>query len=908
MRRLHWTMLLLAATSSGPVAISACGGDDSGTTGGDGGAEVGPEVTADVAEEPEAAVDANEAGDASDAGDAGDTSDAGDAMDAADVFDAAACKALTVTAIKPAQGWNGIDVPVAITGSGFVPCGGDAGACTDEFALVVPCGADAGSDASADAGGDSSADASAADAGDAGACTAAYALTKVVVTSPTSAQAIVPQGGPIGGPYDLRDTQGPCAATLPKAYTILDQTVTVSKIVPAYGWTGDDTPVTVTGTGFVSTPRGFIDVPSMSPADQKLRSTAFVSSTSLTSIAASGLTAGGPYDVKIVNPDYTGGILKNAFTVVKNPIPSIQSVSPSQISTAGGPIVITGCNFRSPLTVKTIDSNNNIAQQTAGALSCNPPADGGPPPCPGGTSLCTLKATIGTIAVGAYVVRLTDNDEGTSGDYSALVVTDPSGKLGASGGWTLSGNHLATKRRSLATVSGRINDASRFLYAIGGEGDTASGANALSSIEVAPLDLYGTLGGWFTQRYTLTKARAGASAVQLGGYVYVFGGTSSSGGTGGIAPTGTALGGIERAKILDLTGVPAVADPAPGAAPPDAGGLPAGSWYYKVAAVRGGGDPDNPNGEELPSDEVVATLGSASTVTLSWTAPKNAANIDHYAIYRSASANGTSQSEVLLDNVTGTTYTDDGSKSPGSQAPLVRGSTGVFQVSTITLTTPRLDSSATIAPDPTGTLFVYITGGWGKCTGQSVAGGMKCYEYAPITSDGKTLGVFTQDSTHTFDTARFRHGSAPIDAADGYSNWPSGKSFVIVAGGYPSTLPQATAAEYAAVNPGGQLGAFTALSTQYGTKRDGTQILVANSFAYVFLGGSNGNYAASTEMTGIADVTTSPITTTSWSSASQSLATGEGRMGMTLESAYFYAIGGTTDDLDALDSVYTILY
>lgn len=55
--------------------------------------------------------------------------------------------------------------------------------------------------------------------------------------------------------------------------------------------------------------------------------------------------------------------------------------------------------------------------------------------------------------------------------------------------------------------------------------------------------------------------RSGLAVVQQGQYLYAIGGTSSTSGTGGTSPTGTPLGTIERAVILDPAGAPVLQDP-----------------------------------------------------------------------------------------------------------------------------------------------------------------------------------------------------------------------------------------------------------------------------------------------------------------------------------------------------------
>src|SRR5439155_8072331 len=116
------------------------------------------------------------------------------------------------------------------------------------------------------------------------------------------ATAVVPQGAALGGPYTLVDDQNGCRATLNGAYTTLPPSgsITIASVTPAYGWTGQDTPVTIVGSGFVSTPSAYIKVPGMTPAWRRLKNVAFTSSSSLTAVVPKGLTptpAGPKYSV-----------------------------------------------------------------------------------------------------------------------------------------------------------------------------------------------------------------------------------------------------------------------------------------------------------------------------------------------------------------------------------------------------------------------------------------------------------------------------------------------------------------------------------------------------------------------------------------------------------------------------------
>jgi len=240
------------------------------------------------------------------------------------------------------------------------------------------------------------------------------------------------------------------------------------------------------------------------------------------------------------------------------------------------------------------------------------------------------------------------------------------------------------------------------------------------------------------------------------------GGTSTKSGTEGNSPVGKPLGGIERAMILDPAQAPTLADPAVGGG----GTLPTGTYCYKVSAVMGMGDADNPKGETLASDERGGTLSGPGKISLSWAAVTGAA---YYRIYRTQAANGVSSTEVLLaDNVGATTYADDGTAMIGSDAsglatPLPIGSTGVW-VNQVNLVIPRLDGAAVIAPESNAQnspLHVYMIGGWADCTGNTIYGSASCYEYASINAKGDTLGAFIKDVVHVVANARVRFGASP---------------------------------------------------------------------------------------------------------------------------------------------------
>ena len=690
--------------------------------------------------------------------------------------------------------------------------------------------------------------------------------------------------------------------------------VDVTSVTPPFGWTGGKTAVTITGAGFVSTPTVFLrsDLDG-SVALLELSHAAFVSDTSITAIVPSGLAVGS-YDVVVVDPDGCAGELLGKFKITLNPPPQVTNVSPATGTTQTDvPVTITGCDFQANATLSLVDASGTVTAQSV----TTPAACTGAATCPDGSDVCTMSGVIGThsgsITAGDYLVRVSNPTDATYGDYSSFVITTPDGKL--VGNWAAASNTLNTGRRSLAVATGALDNANRFLYAIAGE-DSAGAA--LGTYEVASVDAFGRVGKWTTGRYPLTNARSGLTAVVQGRYVYAIGGTSSTGGTGGATPSGTPLatGTIEMAKILDPANAPILQDPP--SVTTGTGTLGTGAWYYKVSAQLDGTAPDNPNQESLPSDEVIASLSATGEVTLTWSVPASiTGHVTSFNIYRTATANDASQNEVLLKSGVSnaaTTFVDDGSLTAGTQKPLVIGETSAWSVPSVAaLARPRFNTAAAIAPDPSGALYVFVAGGYGKCSLAAASNAvMDCTESALISADGATLGAFTAELTHALAHPRMRHGLAAMTAANGPSGFGgdagANGAFLIAGGGY-NISGQGSTVEVTQVGTTGTIGSWSN-PTGFGNQRDGTQVQVANGYAYAFFGGMLPNYSQTSDLSPGAVITNgNTLTFGAWSnSGAGPLGSSLGRMGVTLQSAFFYAIGGTSNDTDALKTVYSIVY
>jgi hypothetical protein len=669
----------------------------------------------------------------------------------------------------------------------------------------------------------------------------------------------------------------------------------VATVTPKFGMTTDKTTLTETGAGFLATPKMYLR---SGAALTPLTSVAFVSSTSVSGVAPSGLAVG-TYDVLVVNPGDCAGVLAGSFKVVADPVPVVLTVTPATGTTQTDvPVTITGCNFPANATTFTVGATGVEVQHLN-----DPPAAGANDPLCNNTPLYTMTGTIQTktktLAAGAYVVRVKNPTNATYGDYSSFVVSNPTGNL--TGGWK-AGPSLVTGRRSLSLVAGRVDDARRFLYAVGGEN---AGGVPLKTVEVAPVDRFGQLGAWFVGKNQLVAARSGHDVVRQGKYLYALGGTSSTGGTGGAAPAGTPLASIERAVILDPSGAPKITDPVVTAG---GGTLAKGTFYYKVAAVLDATDPAT-EGETLASDEIVATLDAAGKVELTWTAPA-VGTATHYRVYRTTAADGTSGAEVLLkDNIASTTYTDTGADVPGTEKPMPLGSTGRWLTSATSLLHARVGAASVIAPDPTAARHLYVLGGYGQCV--AVTGVMDCYEHATISDDGATLGPAFVAGALPLTRGRMRHGAATMSVENGgpdfATNAGAGTAFVILGGGR-GVNTSANTVEYALVGAAGALGAFGNPTSGFANERDGMKLLVASGYGYALQGGNAPNYALTSDQSAPAVVTATTVSFANWANAGANLATKLGRHGAAAESAFFYVAGGTTNDNDALATVYQVLH
>lgn len=696
----------------------------------------------------------------------------------------------TITSVSPTTGSPGTSVTVTITGTGFLP-----GMTVTLDAMPAVTG------------------------------------TAISVSADgTSAMVTFDLTGVAGGTYSITvDNHDGCTATLANAFTV-GREFTITGIDPPFGCMCSDTSVTISSNaGFASTPTVQMVLHGTSTPIYSLKRVAFVDASTITAVVPAGLPLG-TYDVTVTNPASAGsfGTLANAFRVVQMPPPVITSVVPARApANTSVALDIYGSNFRTTATVQFVDSANAVVGT------------------PGTGTVVTsghITVTITTPGTdGAYLVRVTDTDEMTYSSWSAFIV----GAEGASGKLNAFATEpsLVTGRRMLAGVGAEDDLGNHFLYAIGGDTGGAT-PTVLASVEVAQQGKFGGLAAWRKEKTSndMTTVRDAAAAVAVAlpaqndpcapallcfppakTYIYVVGGRTQT----------TVLGSIERATVLRNADAPVVTTAAASAS---AGTLAAGTWYYKVSAVLGASDPDNPSGETLPSDEAIVTLSSSqSAIDLAWNAVPGAVT---YKIYRTAMVNGTSQGEVLIDTKNVTSYTDSGATA-GTEVPLPPGSLGTWQAQTATVS-PRWGHQAAVVIDnqgATGGRSLYVLGGMSDAASALLG----TIERSPIDAATGALGTFTSSG----DTAMTPNAffSLVVESAANVSGFATGAGgaaarFITLGGLVGTTASSEVTAS--PVTSGGGNGAWAAYGgAGSGLSRAGDMAVIASNKLF-WLGGAGG--------------------------------------------------------------------
>lgn len=691
--------------------------------------------------------------------------------------------------------------------------------------------------------------------------------------------------GQTEGPYDVVvKAKNGCQAELPgglQVVSTVDQTL-VTSVDPTFGWNKENTSVTINGAGFQSVPSVYlspVDAATGSAASG-LSSVAMKSDTQLTAVVPKGLPPGA-YNVIVVNPDGKVGVLQNlpgatgdkgGFFVTADAPPVVETISPLYVTNqAPASVTIDGTGFSNPKVT----------------LSCKEP--GGTVSTPSATtaagSATTFNATlnVANIAGGTICLVTVTNPDNSYYVFSAVGVSIPSANLNP----MVAGPPLNTARRAPAVAPGRATRSARFVYAIGGDGGTTSGA--LASVESTLMDVYGTPGSWFAQPVSLPGPRTLAGVARVGHFLYLVGGND------GKAPTNSAL----RAEVLQPANAPEIVDVGGRLGKND--GVGSGLWYYRVSAVMVADDASNPGGESLASDPLVVDLRQQKSnvaVTLYWNSVPGAAS---YRVYRNpkGTADESVESVVLLakDIQAGPAPSyEDASGTPAGDQPRPLGATGNW-ATLPTLTTAREALGVAAGQDPAdpSKWYLYALGGRAPAALAST-------ERLPITIaidattgiESHTVGAWTAGAN--LSTARSELTAYSVSHAEA-KNVPVPTTYIYAGAGAESTNFDA-----GAIAAGGALTWQTV--QKLSPPRQGYAGVAGAGFLFAF-GGSSTN--GDDSMQG-GQISTAPPDLTNWNNnGGARLVNPRYYAGGTVESAFIFLVGGISNGAATKTTERTVL-
>jgi hypothetical protein len=659
--------------------------------------------------------------------------------------------------------------------------------------------------------------------------------------------ATVPSGTP-AGTYDV-NVNGPGARTEPLsgALTVTNTTtLSLTGISPTFAWNQAASDHTVSGSPFVTGARTYL-VDQSSPSPAAIAEPCQFLRTGMLGIHVMSGLASGSYDLVVVNPDGSVGVLSGALTVTSAAPPAISAVTPLSIAnTSGQNLAITGSNFRSAA-VTVLDENGTEAPLTSGSCTA---------------STCSVTVNASGLTVGDTLVLRVTNGDGSCSEYGPITVTNGSAARPA----PVARSQLNTARRAPALAVARNASGGSFLYAIGGDNGTSAGA--LSSVEASAIDQFGNPGPSRTVN-PLPSPKTLLGAVGIGQYVYAIGGSDGK----------PAVASGYRAQVLDPSNAPEISGCTLALAA-GASHLGGGSWQYQVSAIFPTTDASNPGGESLGSFPVTVNVPATPgvTATLNWSAVPGA---NDYRVYRTATAGGTVP--VLLATTTGTNYTDDGSATTEAQAALTVGALGKW-AALPPMSSARAGAGAAVAYDPSNPSQAYIY----MMFGLNAAGAtLSNYEYLPvnINPDGSQAAGSWTTGTSTTSNPRWQLSAVSVTNAQA-SKVRAGTSYVYALSGTNAGGSTAYAVDAGQVGPGGDLGP---LSSQPAPQAAGAGVAALNNRLYVFGGVNNAPSSSILQATII-----SPPTLRPWKNVGTSLPEPLSLPGSAANGGVRYLAGGTT--------------
>jgi glucose/arabinose dehydrogenase len=361
------------------------------------------------------------------------------------------------------------------------------------------------------------------------AATGVVVVNSTTITATTGAHA----AGTVNVVVTNTDAQ---TGTLTNGYTYSATAPTVTSISPTSGPAAGGTPVTITGTNFVSGA-------TVTLGGTAATSVVVVSSTTITATTAAH--AAGTVNVVVTNTDTQSGTLINGYTYT-NPAPTVTSISPTSGPASGGtPVTIGGTGF---LTGATVTLGGTAATNVVVVSS---------------TSITAKTAAHAAGAVNVVVTN-TDTQSGTLTNgftYNAApTVTSISPTSGSTAGGTpvtIGGTGFVTG--ATVTLGGTAATNVVVVSSTSITAKTAAHAAGAVNVVVTNTD---TQSGTLTNGYTYTNpaptvtsisptsgSTLGGTPVTIGGTGFLTGATVTLGGT---AATGVVV--VSSTTITATTG------------------------------------------------------------------------------------------------------------------------------------------------------------------------------------------------------------------------------------------------------------------------------------------------------------------------------------------------------------------
>ncbi len=668
----------------------------------------------------------------------------------------------------------------------------------------------------------------------------------------------------------LSDAAG-CESTL-NGIATLTRVVSLApfQVIPPFGGSSEESSFMLTipdpalGQPLAEVPRIYLNPTSGQGYAAAVKAIGFNSSTEVTAQVPAGL-APGTYDVIVVNPNGSTGILKGGYLVTVTPPPVIDSISPGAVPGTGTTVKLYGKNFGTGKVELRCRAYANPAAQpvvypVSGIVVQSYGLD------------FTVPAGIGQDTV--CVVRAVSPTDGSYDEYSALVVLNPAENIP---GNVLGSSTMKTARRAPVALVGAVSRTARFLYLLGG--DSGNTNQALSSVEVVPLSPYGDLGTFRTLTAALPAGRTFAAGAVVGRFLFLVGGVSGA----------TTYSSGVRAEVLrpqDSPVIDGALDVALGAQ-----GLGPGLWYYRVSAVMADNDPDNAGGETLPSEALPVTVPPWApgkfVLTMRWSKVDGAKS---YVVYRTPTANEPVSAVKRIATVPAAQLQITDALMPAqAESPKRLGDLGSF-MPLPAMNTARSQFGLAVARDPNAQvsqLYLYAIAG-ADSAGNPLATG----EFLTLTNlaDGSLspAATWTSLAANVLSGTKRLHGVYSVDSTAS-TLLGATETWVYVGPGL-GTGAGTTRVLSAKVQTGGTLTTW-ANAAQANTNRAGYGAAAASNQIFLF-GGSASATPSDSRDSGRMD---SPGTLNNVNSTGSSMVVARALMGCTIGSGRMFMAGGDTN-------------